>query len=267
MTAPASTKLPSPPDEQGKQLWFSFRISFLYALALFLNIWVDTYMSGMSKSHNKPWPIPECPGGYWLFLVPAFLFVIAFFLLWRSSRTIFRGIAFPVLSVAVTWTMSALNFSPPFPHWFQIFALGLLPLPAVVAFAIRYSPMDKKAIMVEGIPLSAKIEWLKESVSLWRTVALSGAVAFCGFIVSWLNWMWDGARRGFAGVPEEATILSLYAIWAAVLTVYIAFCPLYECLARGNKYRGMFLQLREQPPASTPVTEARGTHDEPQKRK
>lgn len=144
---------------------FVLRIALFNTLMFFLVIYTDCQVF---KLNAGDWIKPPPRFGSWAVVLCVIVFLGNIGLLTRSRRE-----WFPLLfTVLCGFSVSTIAFAWPHQHVHQMIGFGLSPVPGLLAAVIRSAPQESEVIRDLDIPFDVRLEWIKQRVAFWTTLAL-----------------------------------------------------------------------------------------------
>lgn len=224
-----------------QHLGFALLVSFFNCVGFVLFVGGATYVDSRLATRIAHGP-REYPLGYFALLgVPVvFLLTLASVLLIRNWQL--RSLA-PVGSLAIPSLLILPNFLPEFPHmgivWSLYFSVATL-----LACLIRFYPQQHAYLTKAEILPAARVEFTKESASLWRVISIGLAVGYIGILVGWLDFVWEYPSSVVTD-PAEKELLSVHAgIGVAFFSVYVLIGPVFQALSRWRATASLLLRIQ-----------------------
>jgi hypothetical protein len=224
------------------EFWFSVKVAAFNAAGFLLATLVPTYLDPKLTS-EKVYGVRTYPLGYWIALVGPVVFAITFLCLtriqgWKSRCAVHTALLTIVLGLCL------LNFLPMFPH-LHVVGWGIyFTIVSLVVTWIKYAPIELAGIEDIGIEPQARIERVKESVALWRTLALSLAVAYLAILVPWYMGIASCRVSEFAEARDQLAIMEVSTIDLIVLSAYVLLGPIYESFNKATEVAEMLLRVK-----------------------
>ncbi len=229
---------------------FIAMIVFFNSLMFALVVTLDTHTSRLHSAMVSQLAMARF--GYWIVLALIPVVASNCLVLLRCRRTFVVTVLPCALTGACGLVVSVIQFGNPVYHIPQMLAFALFPVPGLVATLIRLHPVKADRIYDCNVPLSARIEWIRQVTGLWTTAAVSGLVGFFGFAYFWFQFMCSRSRATFDGVGNQALVDGLYGLELVALTAYVVVGPFRESISRGQQTSTLLLGLLPENRSSQP---------------
>ena len=154
----------------GSETGFSIRIAVFNSLGFMYSAASVTFLDARFTSHVF-YPPRTYPLGYWICLSGPVIFAFTYLCL-SNCKTTYGKILSPALILVAAGALSLWNFRPEVPHLGITLATMILALTSIVSSWIRFEPIAADYLQKPDIPWELKIKKLKESITLWRTLAV-----------------------------------------------------------------------------------------------
>ena len=122
---------------------------------------------------------------------------------------------------------------------------------AVLAAAIHSTRVENRAIQA---PLSAQIEWIKQTADFWRTLAISGAIAYFAALMPWMQYMLALSSKTYSDPASQRKLQDAFTVQMVACTAFVLVGPLYELIRKSAKARNLLINVRVQ---SEPLSTSR----------
>jgi len=243
---------------------FSWKITILNTIGFCLVAYIDTSASRLAHVHanntiqefkavdvnTMQQPIiqkdniPRCRWGYWI-LLWAIPLVPGNYLLSRLRRWLPQILSPFLFTIAICWFVSWINFTPPLPNLWQMWVFAMFPLLGLAASVIRYyEPAVQETKNLNEVQLKARIAWVVENSTMWRTLGIGSVVPPITFLAFWWPWLSSGISSAYTG-SERGFFEALWATVAAYVVLYSFLGPIYECFRQADKVRNMLLDIKK----------------------
>jgi hypothetical protein len=224
---------------------FAIRLAFFNAIGFFASTAIVTFadarlVNGFRFQGGRQYPL-----GYWVCLVSVAIFYAVYQAVIRSKPGLLRLLA-PSF-VVIACTVAVLPNFEPLPHGFVTPWMFLYCATTVGTLWVRYFPEDHSCLSDEEMDSRAKIEWIKESILLWRTLLTGLAIAYVGLIATWFG---TAARMSETITADGAELELIGLCNLTAIAIYSAFVvggPLYELFVRMQSAADLFLRLKRKP--------------------
>jgi len=116
----------------------------------------------------------------------------------------------------------------------------------VVTSWIRLEPLiEENDINDMNIPWEFRVERLKESITLWRTVAVGVTLGYLALLVPFSLGLWNSSDR-IVTRADEAFLLSTGSAFAlTVFTIYVLVGTIYEAFRKAKVTADLLLRIRK----------------------
>ncbi len=245
-TSPASNLHEAVSPNTGSDRAFAFRMA-AFAAAYFVlecvtSTWADGKYTSLVPYHDRHYR-----AGYWVCLGGIPLFAVVFAVLARLGREPSKAILAAIGVVIVYGGIVLASFHPPFPN-IGVF-LGAPSVGALVLIAALVRSVDAPTAKLgdSSIPLNVRIEWLKESLTFWRTITITGTFAFLAGAMTFAQFMSGVFARSFKSEEQQSLAEGLQGLKIWYFGVFFFFGPLCEAFRRINDLRERILDLKDTP--------------------
>lgn len=223
--------------------WFAVRItgmtSLIFSLKCALCNWADPQLTTFIVHGARVYPL-----GHYVHGFTAVLAVGVWVFLRRCERLTLKCLLPPVWVMLVVFAVTWINFHPPFPNFGYMMFMAQIACVGLLATWVRCADTGGLPREVSAAR-EAKIEWIKERISLWRVLTVSGTLGFFWMIIPWMNAY---EREAIALATEEGerrVIMDVFRIQMWAMFCFMVFGPIYEAIARTIRMRDMFLDVHE----------------------
>jgi hypothetical protein len=210
---------------------FPLTISLFNALAFCLTTWRITFMDAKFTSQFVYVEARTYPLGYWICLLSIPIFLLNFACLVRC-RNLWAQSLVPAGTLLIFGWASLFNFLPEFPHGFLIAWIPRFALVSAIACLIHFSPVTYPYLNDSSISPDIKLDRLKESVTLWRTIVISLTFGFIGLLIPWTNIEWDLGSKILSDKKEILIYGQQSAGQLGFLTTYVFVAVILECFKK-----------------------------------
>lgn len=181
---------------------------------------------------------------YWWLIPP--IGAVEFLATWFFLRRVDQKALPPVLAAipfAVSIIISFAIYAPEVPHrnvmyvgtvWLSVFVIWLW---------VKYSSIEASRLNCVTIDKTARLEYIKEQISFWRTVLFGLCVTSLGLIVATLNLVHEGNRK-FVATEAEALLLDINCdLQMALFALYILLGPLFTLKNKRHQLNDLFFKI------------------------
>jgi hypothetical protein len=222
---------------------FSAKIAGFAAGGIALAAGLATFLDSRLTTHLLFGP-REYPMGYWVLLIGPVLFFGMYFLSLLPKST-GKRIVLPLVFLLAVGCLSFLNFLPEFPHANVGVSLLLYFVGVTMSIWIRHSPLRTDYINETDIFVQARLERVKETVILWRTLLLSLSAGFLALLIPWFVFIWDVPAK-IVTEPREQILLGFASgAQVSLFSLFFISCPLFETIRKYGAAADMLLRLKE----------------------
>lgn len=170
------------------------------------------------------------PLGYWIFLFAPLVYIPTYYLLKKKKYII------SLLPLVIANALSLFNFFPEFPHAWIILLTVMYTAVAFISNSIHFANSDINYVFDISIDRIAKIERLKSSISLWRTIAISIGGGYLALLMPAATLCWSAASY-IATKQNEIFILQMTGgSHLAIFSLYVLVAPVIESLSMAEKF-------------------------------
>lgn len=218
-----------------------------YLTATVPQVFIDPLLKHQVLYKAREYPYALC----FIFPLAIALCFATFRVMKKSERIILDVLPFTLTSLA-----SVLIFTPEIPHG-NLFTVCFIWLAIVILtlwIRVRRAGNEADAnINAPELPVSAKIEYLKEEVQYWRTFIIGIAGGYIAIIISWANFFLAYNKGEVGGNEADASILNLHALFLIGLcSIGIIVCPLAEAGRKHRESTDLFLTIKDKAAVDTP---------------
>jgi hypothetical protein len=217
---------------------FSWKIAVFNTTVFCLIAIIDT---GGSRLGIKPF---HCPWGYWVLLAAIPLALGNYWLSRLMKLWLYQILSPYIFTVIVCWLVSWFNFYPPVPNLWWMLTFVCIPSIGLLATVIRYIPHVPSEIDLAEVDVPARISWISEKSSMWRTLGIGIIIPIVTCITIWYPKMYNSFVLTY-DEPERGYFLALWAIVATVVVLYVILGPIYECFRKAEHIRDMLLIIKK----------------------
>jgi hypothetical protein len=222
---------------------FEFRVAFFNALGACMAAGFSTYVDARLTTDIMWGKARHYPLGYWVMLVGPAIFLTT--LPWFRKIASWKAkIWLPSIWAMFIGFLLLFNFFPTFPHvnvggWIVMFAIA-----SIVASWIHYAPVRFDYAGDHTISETARIERVKETVSLWRTVSITITAGYIALLVPWFAYLMTSTSKVVAD-PGEALLLMLMAgTEVSVFSIWVGLGTILESWRKAMSAADGLLQVR-----------------------
>ncbi|MBI5819220.1 MAG: hypothetical protein HZA88_09530 [Verrucomicrobia bacterium] len=229
--------------EMNSDRLFTLRIALFNACGFMLVTGGITYVDSHLHSHViSAYRERHYALGMWIMAFALPLFILTYIGMNKARARVMKS----VISTAVIMGCGAValwNCRPEFPHPMVLFWITLYAICGTVSVYVRYAPSESERANAQHIPLEFRLEWLKERIAFWRTMAVSFVVGYMALMIPWVNMMGDIAN---AAVREADDIILLRKfIWMCLsfYSIYVLVAVICELIRRAKLAGNVLLEL------------------------
>ena len=187
----------------------------------------------------------EHPLGHWVYLFSVPLFVGYYLLLDNKYSYLLKCGAILLFTVVVTVFLSIINFNPPFPNFgFLSFMLQLV-FCSVFAIWARYVDADFSVVADTSIEEHARIEWVKEKLSFWRSLTISATLGYFWILIPWMRSQDVEAARVVTDPDEVRIVEEVFRLQQWMLFAFILCGPIGEAINKMRTITGLLLLFKK----------------------
>jgi hypothetical protein len=166
---------------------FACRIAAFNALGFCVTVAGVTFLDAR-LTHLVQYAGPRVyPYGYYPCLVALVVFAAVFFLIGSIRRKGMVWLFAPAFSVLVVTAAVQPFFNPSAPHMAMIGWMFLYAVATFLSQWIHSRVTDPQFLTDNGMDKNAKLDWIKESVVLWRTLLTGFILSYVGLVITWLS--------------------------------------------------------------------------------
>jgi hypothetical protein len=198
---------------------------------------VNTMQQLIIKRDN----IPRCFWEYWILLWAIPLGLGNYFLS-RLKYWLPQILSPFLLTIAICWFVSLINFTPPSPNLWQMWIFAIFPLFGLAASVIRYYEPAVKKNLAE-VNLKATIAWVTENSNMWRTLGIGSVIPLIAFLAFW--WPLIASWLNSYPDPQRGFLFPLWATVGAYVVLYSFLGPIYECVLQAEHIRNRLLEIKK----------------------
>jgi hypothetical protein len=211
-----------------------------FLIAILTPYWVDPQLHSHVKS-----PGPSYPLAPWFLLLMPIVFLATLCLLkvgrCKHHRSLISWIPLLVAGVPSLWA-----FRPGFPHMGFMLLLFAFSLLSFLTVWLHFTPEDTSFLQRSEIPLEAKLEQLKASIFIWRSIFIYGAVGYLAFSISWVAWLTNATPIMLTDRYEQFFFNNVSVAGLLIFTVGIMIGPLNEAFMRTSELQKKFSTIRDE---------------------
>lgn len=219
--------------------FFRWKIAMFNTVGFLVHAGLTTYVD--ARLPNRViYGARHYPLGYWVCLLAVPVFFAG---LWGlKSKTLWARILVPISGIVCATAIALWNFRPEFPHLNVGFWMGLYALVSLISCWIRFSDERAAFLSADDISPTAKIERIKEMVTVWRTIALSLAIGYIAGAFQWVKMDYDLARQLIAGKTGDPLyefqvqrLIATNNVQLMLFSAYVVAGVLYESFRKSKK--------------------------------
>jgi len=229
---------------RNKHKLYAIKIAAFNALGYCIATGVATYIDPKLTSHRMYGARPLYPLGFWILLVGPVVFGTNYWVLSRTS-SIKQKTFLPAVLLLVITALSLPNFRP---EWFHMGVVGwtfLFALTSVACSWIHYLPLTRTNLSKLEAKSDAKIAWVKETISLWRTVFISLTGAYLALLIPWFNYFLQSIPQLIPDENEARLLRCLLGGQLSIFSLFVFSGPLFEAMQKAREATDLLLEIRD----------------------
>ena len=222
---------------------FALRIALFNSVGFIFATAGTTYVDARLTSHVV-YSTRNYPLGYWIcFLAPVIFFLT--YLSLRKSMNNHWNIFLPVVILLTSGLIALPVFLPEFPHLGVTSPICWLALLSLAVTWIRHEPIGGAFLQDSQIPCELKVERLKESITLWRTLATGFAIGYMALVIPAFSFFLSNNKQIVTKPDENSLLMVEEEIGFILFTVYVFLGIIYEAVAKATLAADLLLTIKK----------------------
>ncbi len=225
---------------------FACRVAAFSAIGFCVTTAGITYLdASLVNSHHGARHYPLGYSVCWLSIV---LFFAVYYLIVLPRGKLLRLFLPPVAGLVCT-ALVLPNFAP-VPHGAVCFWMVLYAIAALTTLWVRLHPDVEKDFNNHHIDPQAKVEWIKASFDIWRSLFTGSLIAYMALVVTWVS---TNSTLNAYVTRDKAELERMAGLNMAGVAVYSAFVvggPLYELYYKMRNTAALLLTVKRELPGA-----------------
>ncbi len=219
---------------------FPFRLSLSvlvgYLLATVPQAILDPLLSSHIKYGSRTYPL-----AWWIVPIATAMFVTTFLIAKRPGKLRLVLVILPFVAACL---LSIPLFGPELPHGNLVFVSAVWFLLALITVWIHNESIIDDLFSESVATSQARIEYIKEQMSIWKTIAIGLIVAFLGMVVT-LTKELHANNATIVTTVQDLFLLNQYTNFSTTLMSLFMFTgPIYEAVKKIRPASTYLLTIR-----------------------
>jgi hypothetical protein len=229
-------------SEMKNEKLFQIKLALFNTLGYCLVTFTSTFLDSRLTSHIL-WPQRTYPLGFWILMVGPLVFILTLICFKKVKSTITK-IWLPSTTFAVIGFFSLLNFLPEFPHinvggWILMYVII-----GILTSWIHYTRIRDDYVTDSNISETARIERIKESVTSWRTLAVTFTAGYLSLLIPWCVYYIVSISKLVTNAKDSYLLKVFVYSEIFLFSIWVALGVLYESWQKANKSAELLLHIK-----------------------